>query len=240
VGFIGSFGKINITLNMNDLIIPFGKYQGYALDALFRDKSYLQWFLCESDSIMNHRVIHRELIRRLIFNDNFFSKSSQNTFKSNQFENSLIERNKLLAELINPDFDWDYFIANQFEHEVKGEVSNLIFFNQNITFQLDYKNDNIENFTPVHFNIDFQVEINDDFQYLLNELIKIDLNDPDSRTILITYKINTLGFSEEDIIRIFQTNKITLLNLNPKPKDSSIVTKGSKANSNESEHQYPF
>lgn len=223
---------------MNDFVVPFGKYQGYPIEVLFKDKSYLSWFLCESDAILNYPDVHREIIRRFILNEN--SKPTYNNLKQHQFENPFIERNRLIADFVNPNFDWNSFISKNFRHEVKGKVSNLKFFNSNITIQLDYQNDDVENFKPVHINLDVQVDINDDFQYILNKLIKIDSQNSDSQTILVVHMVSSSGFSEEDLINIFQTNNINLIILTPKPKSSGIRTFGTKVHSNEPDINYPF
>jgi len=218
---------------MNDYFIPFGKYQGYPLEVLFNDKGYLQWFLCQSDAHIHHREIYKEIIHRLIYQEtNYQTPSNPKSYNLgvSSTSNPISERNKMVSDYVDPSFDWYRFTCEFFDHNEPGDIINLRFFADSIPIQFDYSNTNIEDFGEKHVFIQIVKELSDYFEPILQSLLNLN-PDNDNVVIFIVGRVNTLGFTEEQVIQIFDSNRIHLHIKNPNPNQNSFTFE-SRASSN--------
>lgn len=204
---------------MNDYFIPFGKYQGYPLEVLFNDKGYLQWFLCQSDAHIHHREIYKEIIHRLIYQEtNYQTPTNPKSYNlgASSTSNPISERNKMIAGFIDPSFDWYSFVGDFFNHDESGDITNLRFFADGIPVQFAYSNNKVDGFGEKHVFIQIIKELSDYFEPILQSLLNLKPNN-DTVVIFIVGRVNTLGFTEEQVLQIFDSNGIDLLITNPNP-----------------------
>lgn len=180
---------------MSTLNIPFGKYEGQAIDILFKDPNYLNWFLKETNLPTSYKELYNEIIKELV--------------KRVTISEDYLARNTAIFKTLNSDIK--EFISERLGHEIHGELCNLTFFSNNSPVTFDYINTAIESFPTTRISVDFIHTIPSDIKSILDKFS----NTPESnsKTVIITYNAQATGIPVVLLTGILQTHNILLWTL---------------------------
>lgn len=186
------FHILNPNIFMATSYIPFGKYEGQSIDILFKDPTYLNWFLKETDIPTKYKELYNSIITELV--------------KRITISEDYVARNTAIFKTLNSNLK--EFISERLGHEIHGELSNLTFFSNNSPVTFDYINTAIDSFPTTSISVDFIHTIPSDIKSILDKFSSTP--ESNSKTVIITYNALATGIPVILLTGILQTHNILL------------------------------